>query len=78
MTISTISQTSMAGCILKANFKRLQKCSLAANKTSEYDQEMPQISQANPYTVLPANSDSDVVFCLHLLSKPLTCTLHLS
>ena len=29
-------------------------------------------------TVLPAKSDSDVVFCLKLLSKTLTCTLHLS
>ena len=29
-------------------------------------------------TVLPAKSDSDVVFCLQLLSKTLTCTSHLS
>ena len=29
-------------------------------------------------TVLSAKSDSHVVFCLHLLSKTLTCTLHLS
>ena len=29
-------------------------------------------------TVLPAKSDSDVVFCLQLLSKILTYTLHLS
>ena len=29
-------------------------------------------------TVLPAKSDSDVIFCLQLLSKILTCTLHLS
>ena len=29
-------------------------------------------------TVLPAKSDSDVVFCLQLLSKTLTCTLHFS
>ena len=29
-------------------------------------------------TVLPAKSDSDVVFCLQLLRKSLTCTLHLS
>ena len=28
-------------------------------------------------TVLPAKSDSDIVFCLQLLSKTLTCTLHL-
>ena len=27
-------------------------------------------------TVLPAKSDSDVVFCLHFLSKALNCTLH--
>ena len=29
-------------------------------------------------TVLPVKSDSDVVFCLQLLSKILTCTIYLS
>ena len=29
-------------------------------------------------TVMPTKSDSDVVFCLQLLSKTSTCTLHLS
>ena len=29
-------------------------------------------------TVLPAKNDSDVMFTLHLLSKTLTCTIHLS
>ena len=29
-------------------------------------------------TVLPAKSDSDVIFCLQVLSKALSCTLHLS
>ena len=29
-------------------------------------------------TALPAKSDSDVMFCLQLLSKTLTCTHHLS
>ena len=29
-------------------------------------------------TVVPAKSDSDVILCLQLLSKTLTCTLHLS
>ena len=29
-------------------------------------------------TVLPAMSDSDVIFCLQLLSKTLTCTLDLT
>ena len=29
-------------------------------------------------TVVPNKSDSDVLFCLQLLSKTLTCTLHLS
>ena len=28
--------------------------------------------------VVPNKSDSDVIFCLQLLSKTLTCTLHLS
>ena len=29
-------------------------------------------------TVVPTKSDSDVLFCLQLLSKTLTCTHHLS
>ena len=29
-------------------------------------------------TVVPTKSDSDVIFCLQMLSKTLTCTLHLS
>ena len=29
-------------------------------------------------TIVPNKSDSDVIFCLELLSKILTCTLHLS
>ena len=29
-------------------------------------------------TVMPAKSESGVVFCLQFLSKILTCTLHLS
>ena len=29
-------------------------------------------------TVVPTKSDSDVIFCLQLLSKTLTCTLHLN
>ena len=29
-------------------------------------------------TAVPTKSDSDVIFCLQLLSKTLTCTLHLS
>ena len=29
-------------------------------------------------TVVPTKSDSDVILCLQLLSKTLTCTLHLS
>ena len=30
-----------------------------------------------PTTVAPTKSDSDFIFCLQLLSKTLTCTLHL-
>ena len=33
-------------------------------------------SNESPSTVLPSNSDSDVIFCLQLLSKTLTLTLH--
>ena len=29
-------------------------------------------------TIVPTKNDSDVVLCLQLLSKTLTCTLHLS
>ena len=28
------------------------------------------------FTVVPTKSDSDVIFCLQLLSKSLTCTVH--
>ena len=35
-------------------------------------------SQVNGTTVLPAKSDSDAIFLLQLLSRTLTCTLHLS
>ena len=35
-------------------------------------------SESKPATVVPTKSDSDVIFCLQLLSKTLTCTLHLS
>ena len=30
------------------------------------------------FMVVPTKSDSDVIFCLRLLSKTLTCMLHLS
>ena len=30
------------------------------------------------FIVVPTKSDSDVMFCLQLLSNTLTCTLHLS
>ena len=30
------------------------------------------------YTVVPTKCDSDIILCLQLLSKTLTCTLHLS
>ena len=36
------------------------------------------ISLLKSTTVAQAKSDSDVVFCLQLLSKTLFCTLHLS
>ena len=30
------------------------------------------------FNVMPTKSDSDVILCLQLLSKTITCTLHLS
>ena len=30
-----------------------------------------------PFTVMPTKSDSDIIFCLQLLSQILTCTSHL-
>ena len=47
-------------------------------KTSKYDQEISQLQITKDSTVPPVKSDSDVIFCLQLLSKTLTCTLHLS
>ena len=37
-----------------------------------------KFSLSSLVTVVPTKSDSDVIFCLKLLSKTLTCTLHLS
>ena len=36
------------------------------------------IENTNVITVVPTKSDSDTILCLQLLSKILTCTLHLS
>ena len=38
------------------------------------------LSSENSYfsTAVPTKSDSDIIFCLQLLSKTLPCTLHLS
>ena len=36
------------------------------------------IGEVVTIAVVPTKSDSDVTFCLQLLSKALTCTLHLS
>ena len=46
--------------------------------TSSLQTKLKQKHNNTNATVLPAKSDSDVVFCLQLLSKTLTCTLHLS
>ena len=40
--------------------------------------EKNHIKKVNIPTVMPTKSDSDVILCLQLLSKTLTCTLHLS
>ena len=37
-----------------------------------------QITKKQQVTVVPTKSDSDVILCLQLLSKKLTCILHLS
>ena len=36
------------------------------------------IENTNVSTVVPTKSDSDTILCLQLLSKTLTCRLHLS
>ena len=36
------------------------------------------LDETNIYTVVSTNNDSDVIVCLQLLSKTLTCTLHMS
>ena len=40
--------------------------------------EIIRIKQPLICTVQPTKSDSDVIFCLQLLSKALTCTFHLT
>ena len=41
-------------------------------------EEVSVNNSLSKYTIVPAKSDSDVVFCSQLLSKTLTCTLHIS
>ena len=38
---------------------------------------IPSALTVYTYTVMPTKSDSDVIFCLQLLSRTLTCSLHL-
>ena len=49
---------------------------------AEIDGQLPQKMPPPPpppvCIVVPTKSDSDVILCLQLLSKTLTCTLHLS
>ena len=47
------------------------------NNSSCYDSDV-QFTFMLSFTVVPTKSDSDVMFCLQLLSKTLTCSLHLS
>ena len=47
-------------------------------KTQIQKQKQRRWRQDYSDTVMPTKSDSDVMFCLQLLSKTLTCTLHLS
>ena len=57
---------------------RLKQEMQKTKQKHKYDQEISQLQITKDSTVLPVKSDSDVIFCLHLLSKTLTCTLHLS
>ena len=43
------------------------------HKVWNKDEEMTKLC-----TVVPTKSDSDIIFCLQLLSKILTCIVHLS
>ena len=57
----------------------LKKCQITLTKLSLYTTIFPCLFNfIMCITVLPAKNDSDVIFCLQLLSKTLTCTLHLS
>ena len=47
-------------------------------KTDEYENIYNFTDQLFCFTVVPTKSDSDATFCKQLLSKSLTCTLHLS
>ena len=56
-------------CFLPVNIKRSKQVKILINA---------QAGESRGTTVLPTKSDSDVIFCLQLLSKTLTRTLHLS
>ena len=56
-------------------FSHSTQCTLiACAQMSLMSAHADEFSEA---TVMPAMSDNDVVFCLQLFSKTLTCTLHL-
>ena len=63
------------GCLTKSRISSVCTVVIKENFNLLDHQCWPILVQV---TVLPAKSDSDLMFCLHKLSKTLTCTLHLS
>ena len=77
------SETSKTGLMWRCGLYDLLfiYCPELATSTVSLTGEWAQGDVSKQYTyctVLPAKSDSDVMFCLQLLSKISTCTLHLS
>ena len=54
------------------------RISLTMNMEFAFEYILRRISSNSSCTVVPTKSDSDVIFCLQLFSRTLTCTFHLS
>ena len=70
----TFEQFSFNLCLrLTSPNYALMRCRLYSNQKVKY-----YVPVQVAATVMPTKSDSDVILCLQLLSKTLTCTLHFS
>ena len=62
----------------KCHFYELANMGFVERKPVFEVNDMLSINPAYSTTVMSTKSDSDIIFCLQLLSKTFTCTLHFS